>query len=310
VTPTPEAGRHLLGEAASILCALVWAVSVLLWRRSGRSYSPVAQNLYKGGLALLLYAPTLLLLGTPVFPAGQTAVDWGTLLASGAIGIGIADSLFFASLNRLGAGRSAIVNCCYSPFVVLFARLYLDEPIRLTLAASLALMTASLLLVAREAPRAAAAPTEPAPPPRAVAIGVTLGVASMLLMAIAIVLAKPVLDRSEILWATVVRVAGGELLLLLQTAPSRRHRAAVLQALRPGRHHLLLAPAGFLGSYLGMLFWIAGMKLTPVGIAGVLNQTSTLFVPLLAAIFLGEPLTPRKSVALLLGFAGAVVAAL
>jgi uncharacterized membrane protein len=58
-----------------------------------------------------------------------------------------------------------------------------------------------------------------------------------------------------------------------------------------------------------MLLWIAGMKLTRVGIAGILNQTSTLLVPLLAAVFLGERLTRRKVLALALGVGALFLAA-
>ena len=45
-------------------------------------------------------------------------------------------------------------------------------------------------------------------------------------------------------------------------------------------------------------------------VASVLNQTSTLLVPLIAAPTLGEPLTRRKLMAVGLGFLGALVVTL
>ena len=44
--------------------------------------------------------------------------DYLLVLVSGALGIGIADTLFFKCLNTLGAGLTAIIDCLYSPFTI------------------------------------------------------------------------------------------------------------------------------------------------------------------------------------------------
>jgi len=53
--------------------------------------------------------------------------------------------------------------------------------------------------------------------------------------------------------------------------------------------------------------WVEGIRLTPVAIASVLNQMSTLFVPVLAAVFLREQLGRRQWVALVIGFLAALL---
>ena len=63
----------------------------------------------------------------------------------------------------------------------------------------------------------------------------------------------------------------------------------------------------FLGSYVALMLWIAGMKYTQVGVAAILNQTSTVFILVLAALFLEERFTRRKALAVLLAIAGIVV---
>jgi len=308
------------GEIFSLACAALWAIAVLLFRKSGEELTPVALNAFKGAVGLLLFAATLLVLRKPFFPAEQSLRDWLTLLASGAIGIGIADSLFFASLNRLGATGSAIVDCVYSPFVVLCAVVYLGEPLRGALLLAIALQVSAILLGFHERARAPG-PIAPAPAHGAPAVapatgagsnarGIALGVISMFLMAVGIVIAKPVLNRADVWWATPVRLLGGEVVLLLLAGISPAHRRAVLRAVRPGRHFRFALPSAMIGSYLAMVLWIAGMKLTLASIAGILNQTSALFVPLFAALFLAEKLSARRVVAILLGFAGALVATL
>jgi drug/metabolite transporter (DMT)-like permease len=56
-----------------------------------------------------------------------------------------------------------------------------------------------------------------------------------------------------------------------------------------------------------MIFWLGGMKLAPASVAAVLNQTSNVFVFLLAAVFLRERITRTRLAGILLGVAGAFV---
>jgi drug/metabolite transporter (DMT)-like permease len=289
------------GEIYSALCALLWSIAVVFFRKSGEVVAPVALNLFKDTVGAGLFLITLPIVGVPLFPADRDLGDWLTLLGSGALGIGISDSLFFASLNRLGAGRSAIVDCLYSPFVFLCAFLYLGEPIGGFLLLALGLMVAAIFVGAWQ-PGAVGSEREGADLRR----GVALGVVSMLGMAIGIVVAKPVLDESNPWWSTTVRLLGGVALLAVQSALPR-HRADALACFRPSRAWRVTVPAAVVGAYLAMLFWIMGMTYTETSTASVLNQSSTIFVMILATIFLKEPLTGRKAVAIAMGFAGALL---
>lgn len=289
------------GEFYSLLCALIWAVAVIMFTSLGRETPPLVLNLFKGTVAMILLPPTLVVLGTPFVPTNLAWTDWAQLILSGIIGISIADSLFFASLNRLGAGRSAIVDCLYAPLVVLCGWLFLSDPVGWKILMAVALMVSAIFIGTWD-PKADPARSDPAQ----TRAGIALGALAMLLMAIGIVIAKPVLNRSDLLWATLVRVAGATAFLGLG-ALHPRWRAATRRTFTPGRHWPLLFAAGFVGTYLAMITWLAGMKYTTVSVSSILNQTSTLIVPLLAAVFLRERLTWRKIVAVSMGFAGVVV---
>jgi drug/metabolite transporter (DMT)-like permease len=298
-----DVGFPHAGEFYSALCALIWAIGVVLFKKSGERVTPIPLNLFKDVVGLILFTITLLLLGIPILHPERTNADWLILMISGAIGIGIADSLFFASLNRLGAGRSAIVDCLYSPFIILCSFCYLDESIGFSLVLALGLMTAGILIGAWNPEK-----TESARQKAQVRIGVALGVASMFLMAVGIVMAKPVIDRSDPWWATTIRLLGGVILLSFIGA-NRRYRSEVLRCFRPGPLWKVTMPTAVVGAYIAMFFWIAGMKYTDTTIASVLNQLSTIFVIVLATLFLKESLTVRKLIAIALGFAGGVIAA-
>ncbi|NMB76643.1 MAG: DMT family transporter [Myxococcales bacterium] len=290
-----------LGELSSILCALFWAVAVILFRKSGATTPPLILNLWKNLFGLLLFGATLLLLG--ISWTGQASeADLSRLIVSGAIGIGISDTIFFASLNRLGASRFAVVDCLYAPLVALCSFLFLAEPVKATLLFALMLVVPAVWLGAWEPRR------EPIERGQLLS-GIALGALALLLAAIGIVLAKPALDRVDPWWAAAVRLLAGTALVIPQALwPSQR--TALRRAFTPGRHWLLLGAAAFMGTYVAMFFWILGVKHTYATIASLLNQLSVIFMVLLAAAFLRERLHWRRTLAVGLGVAGAVLAML
>lgn len=290
------------GEFFSALCALLWAVAIILFRKSGEFVPPVALNVFKNTIATVLFPITMLLLGIPMFPDEATLTDWFVLLLSGAIGIGIADTFLFASLNRIGAGRSAIVESGYSPFVILCSFFYLREPVSATLLVAMVLMVGAIIIGVWNPEKRFADRNR-----RELRRGVMLGVTALILMAIGVVIAKPVLGHTDAWWASAVRLFGGMGVLVVHGA-FPRHRREVRRCFTPNRAWRVTVPAAIIGSYLAMFFWLLGMKYTETTTASVLNQLSTIFVIVLATIFLREKLTPRKVVAITMGFAGAVVA--
>lgn len=290
-----------LGELSSILCAFFWAVAVILFRKSGASTPPLILNLWKNLFGLMLFAVTLLVLGIPW--TGQACeTDVWRLIISGAIGIGISDTMFFSSLNRLGASRFAVVDCLYAPLVALCSFLFLTEPIKITLLFALLLVVPAVWLGAWEPGRT---PIERGQ----LLSGIALGALALLLAAIGIVIAKPALDRVNPWWATSVRLLAGTVLVIPQALwPSQR--SALRRAFTPGRHWLLLGSSAFMGTYVAMFFWILGVAHTYATIASLLNQLSVIFMVLLAAAFLRERLHWRRLLAVGLGVAGAVLAML
>ncbi len=292
---------HMSGESYSIICALMWAIGVILFRKSGDFLPPVALNLFKGAVGLALALITMALLGVPFFPIDATVSDWAILAVSGVIGIGIADSLFFVSLNRLGAGRVAIVDCLYSPFVVLSSWFYLNEPLGIPLLAAIAIMGLAIF-VGTWNPNPAQRTL-----PKDMHAGVLIGVLATFLMAASIVAVKPILNRSDVWWAMSVRLGAGVAFLAVQGSLPR-HRASILAAFRPSRHWRVTLPAAFIGTYLSIFFWTMGMKYTFTTVASVLNQLSNLMIPVLAWLFLRERLGPRQWIAIAMGVAASALA--
>jgi drug/metabolite transporter (DMT)-like permease len=289
-----------IGEICSILTAFVWAVAVILFKKSGERVHPIALNLFKNTLALILFFPTLWLLHQPLW--NQAPVSTYLLfMASGAIGIGIADTLFFKALNQIGAGLTAIVDCLYSPFVIALSVLWLQEHLTL-----LQLMGALMVVIAVASTTSKGTVKEITR--RDLFAGLLWGVVAVACMAIGIVMVKPLLNRSPLLLATEVRLLGGAaaLCLIVLLHPMRH---SILRSTISKGSWIYMLPGSFVGAYVAMLLWVAGMKYAPASISSALNQTSTIFVVIMAALFLHEPLTPRRIGAIVLAVAGAYLVA-
>lgn len=288
------------GEFYAVTCALLWAVALVMFRKGGETVPPLALNLFKTTVSTVLLVLTLALLGRPLLPPEASGTDWAVLLGSGALGIAVADTLLFASLNRLGAGRMAIVECLFSPSVILCSFIYLREPTSPMLLLALLLMVIAVPLGtlewAAEADRSR----------RETMVGLALGAGAMFTMAMSFVWAKPVVDRVDAGWASAVRLVGGQGPLLLLLA-DRRIRRQARDAFRPSSTWRVTVPATLVGTYLAMFLWIMGLKYTQSNVASVLNQSSALFTVVLATLFLKERLTVRRLSAVGLGFVAAVL---
>lgn len=284
-----------LGEMMALGSALLWAVATILFKKSGESVHPVALNLFKGVFGALLIAPTIWLVGSfPETPVGRG--DYLLLLVSGALGIGIADTLFFMSLNRLGAVPISIVDCLYSPFVIGAAILWLGEELSVWQFVGVVLIISAVLT-------AATGKNSNKVDRRGIWIGILWGTLAMALMAVGIVMVKPLLERLPLFWTMEVRLIGG-IVTLLVMLPFYAERRAMIKtlALRQGWGYIL--GGSFVGGYLALFAWIAGMKHATASQAAALNQTASIFIFVLAAIFLKEQVTLLRVLGIVLGVCG------
>lgn len=285
-----------LGEALSILTAVIWALAVTLFKKSGESVHPLALNAFKNLLAITLLIPTIILFGQTIFRPTPKEVYF-ILFLSGAIGIGIGDTLFFKSLNELGAGLTGIVVCLYSPFIIVFSYLWLHEYLAHIQLIGVLLIISAILITTIQRSTTAATKTR-------IVSGVTYGIIASAAMAVGVVLMKPLLDTYPVIWVAEIRLIGGmSVLALVLLFHPRRER--IVNSILKTHNWRYTTSGSFLGAYLAMIIWIAGMKYTQASVASALNQTSTIFIFIFAGLILKEPMTRRRIVGIVLAFTGA-----
>lgn len=290
-----------LGETLSLLSAMVWAVGVILYRQLVRGLPALTLNFNKNLVVLVMLLPLPFVLHGLASPAMPWR-DAGLALASGFIGIALADTLYFVALARLGAGSMGVIGNAYSPIVIVLSVLLLGERLNAWQIAGFLLVMAGVLVISQRPQPAHAVVGEPVPPPeplpldahpsahgeRSQAAAFGIGLTAIVLMAVAIVMVKPVLEARLLGWVTLLRVVGAVLgMIVIATLRGE------LRLLRVRGHKIdwkLLILAAFFGQCLSMVLWLGGYKYAPASIAAVLNETSSIFILLLAWWWLREPL--------------------
>jgi drug/metabolite transporter (DMT)-like permease len=289
----------LLGKIMAMLCAVVWAGAVILFKLAGDRIRPLALNLYKTALTVTILFPLLLLLHVPLFPAGIPGRHWLAVAASGILGIAISDTLFFACLNRIGAGMTAIVDALYAPFVMTATWLFLLQKPRPEQIGGAMLVIAAVLTIAY---RKSGTPL----PTKRIMSGIFFGALAMAIMAVSIVLMQPVLSRASVLWVTELRMLAALAVLLAMFAWQKNRRQLLAPLWQKGSRHYAFWGA-LLGNLISMTLWVGAFKFTSVNSAAVLNQTNTVFVVILASVFLKEAFTRRRLLATILAVAGSLL---
>ena len=287
-----------VGEIFALATALLFAISVILFKKSVGVVSPFALNLFKNCLAfslLLITAFAILPLRYVDIPANHFLV----IFVSGALGVGISDTLFFIALNRLGASRTALIDCLYSPFVILFSLLLLDELVPMVTILGGTLIIGSVIVSSKRSFGIAISQNQ-------FWAGCMAGAAAMATVSFAIVMVKPLLNSYPLIWIATIRLAGG-LTVLLLLLPFHRDRKMVYRVFKPSVEWKWMAGGTFFGTYLSLITWLGGFKYSQAGRVALLNQTSTMFIVVFAAIFLNERLTPVKLFAVAMAFTGATI---
>jgi drug/metabolite transporter (DMT)-like permease len=286
------------GEFWALSAGILWSVAVVLFRRAGEEAAPLPLNLFKNVVGLVFFVPLLALAQVDFIPAWPAEV-WLRVALSGLLGITLADTMFFMALNRLGAGLVAVVDCLYFPIMVLMAYWFLGEAVTLAAVVGGGLVVLGILIGSLERPPGGASK-------RDIAEGVVIGSAGMVFVGLGVMLIDELLNPDQVLAATTFRLLFGTAALvpLVLAGPDR---SSLRRLASPTPWWRTAVPASVLGGALAMLAWLNGFALTSVASAAILNQLSTIWIFVLAAAFLQEPMTRRRVLAVILAMAGVVL---
>ncbi len=291
-----------LGEFCSMACAIAWALSVVLFRRSGESMPAFELNFVKNIIASALLLATVIVVeiyfdgnGIPSF----SNYDMALTLVSGVIGLAIADTWYFKGLQYLGAARMGIVATIYSPTVISISALFFGESLQGWQYLGFVLVLLGLLLVAWKQNKAEIDPSD-------LRKGLLYGGTAVILTAVGVLMVTGVMDRQPFFWTALIRMLAG--LVGMCVFMTLRREWPLFRKNLKGKHPWkTIVFASFLGGYLSMCLWLAGYKLINPAVSSILNETSSVFIVFFAWLVLKEHISKRKIAGLLLTVSGVLV---
>tara|TARA_Y100001958_G_scaffold118361_1_gene85396 strand:+ start:256 stop:1155 length:900 start_codon:yes stop_codon:yes gene_type:complete len=292
----------LLGEILSLGSAITWGISVSLFKIIGNSVSPYILNPLKNTIGTILFVLTVLLI-SDVSAINNLSTNESLILAlSGIVGITIADVLFLISLNILGTSRSAIINTIYSPMVIMLAYFILDESLTFADIIGGLMILLSILYLSFNQEKSNINNLNK---------GLLIGILAYSLMALGIIMVKPILNRFSNsiemqLWIIVFRLIPGTLLSYVTMSFMIKKKEIILQLSNKKIWPIILL-GSFLGTYVGFAMWVIGMAKTSASIASILNQTSTIFIAFFGWLILKETFSRKMMICFFISIIGAFI---
>ncbi|MEC8941448.1 MAG: DMT family transporter, partial [Verrucomicrobiota bacterium] len=184
------------GEIFAVLAALVWSFCVILMRVAGFQVPPVALTVFKGGTATIFFVIAIPLVGESFFPS-LSACNYLRLTVSAILGITIADTLYAAALNRLGASLQALAGVMYSPSMVAVGFLLFGEMLGRWELLGGVLVVSGVAVGMRK--------TEDVHSERDLVVGIIMAVSSHLIMAFGILMVRDVIREHSVVWLSAYR---------------------------------------------------------------------------------------------------------
>ena len=292
----------LLGEILSLGSAITWGISVSLFKIIGNSVSPYILNPLKNTIGTILFILTTLLISDISAVNSLNTNETLILALSGIIGITIADVLFLISLNILGTSRSAIINTIYSPMVIMLAYFILDESLTLADIVGGLMILLSILYLSFNQEKSNISNLNK---------GLIIGILAYSLMALGIIMVKPILNRFSNsiemqLWIIIFRLIPGTLLSYITMSFMMKKKEIILQLSNKKIWPIILL-GSFLGTYVGFAMWVIGMAKTSASIASILNQTSTIFIAFFGWLILKETFSRKMMICFFISIIGAFI---
>ena len=285
-----------MGDLYAVITAVCWSSAVILLDISTKNFTAIQLNVLKNFIGVFGFIFTIVFFSIPSPKFSQQ--DIFTLVLSGFLGILIADGLFLDSLRRLGSGISAVVSTIYTPTVFIIAFILFNETTNLYSYIGGVLVLGGITISVFQPPKTIKK--------RDFYIGILFGIMANILTAYSVLIIKPIMKNNSVVYVALYRFSIGLIFgILINILKSGIKQ--VIQKFKQGLTNQYVILGAFLGTYLSVIFWLAGYKYTLAGRAAIYNQLSTVFIIILARVFLKEPMTSKKIIGVSLAIFGAMI---
>jgi len=276
-----------MGEWAAIICSVLWAVGSVYFARAGARLTPVAMNFVKCAVGALLMSVTLRLTEGVWVPT-MDRLDALWLSASAVVGLALGDSLYFASLMRIGARRALLTSSVVPALTAVAAWYLLTEPMSVPqmIGATVTLFGVTWVLAARD-------PNDGPLQPGDLAVGLMLGLGAAICQVSTNLITKDSGASMSALAVGVVRLGVGAIALGVMLT-LQRGWGALTEALRHADTRFEIGAGTMLGTYIGVWLMNVALMQTEAGVAATLLSTSPIWILPVSAYMQQQPISARS----------------
>ncbi len=287
------------GEIAALTAACLWAGATMIFSLLGRQIRSTELNLLKGVVAIILMAAAILLTGESLTSI-QPLAFW-LLIISGMIGLGLGDTAYFESLQKIGARRALLLTISAPPMTAVMAALFLNEQLALTAWLGIAVTILGVAWVITEQTPLNGVKIEPA----ALRAGVLFATLAALCQSASAVLSRAALTMTDVtpLQSGMWRLLAGIVVLSIWVALRKEKPFGWIKSGGTAKLWGMIFLATVFGTFLGIWLQQVAIQKSSVGIAQTLLATSPIFILPLAALS-GEKLTARSVLGALVAMVG------
>lgn len=270
----------LWGILSALLSACSWAFGTITFERIGKAVPFVGITFLKGVFSIVLMILLIIITGG-LYPIGLW--DFSFLTLSGILGITIGDSLFFKSLQDLGAKTQVIFFLLGQILTMILSLLFLGELLSVEQYIGAFILLAGVIVTTWG--------TQTNHPNKS--RGILLGLLSMTCFSISAIMVKAAISDVPVITATFYRMVFGTIFALGYGIASKNFTSWI-QPLKDKKLLGLFVTNVVVITYGGFMLSMAAIKYISVSLASVLSATEPIFVLMLAFLIMRERATKRE----------------
>jgi DME family drug/metabolite transporter len=290
----------MIGELAALGAAISWTFSAILYRKALQQTKPISANIIRLSCTSAILLVFLIAIGK-LGVLTNLSVNVAVLAAvSGAVGLGLGDTLYMLSLKLVGVARTVPITCTYPLFGLLWTIVFSGETITLGVGLGTVAIVAGVWFLSYEKEEGSATVKR-----QILVKGVAAALATALLWSVSIsmmdlaVEETPSLDQALIV--NVVRASAiGLLLLVFSPIIDRGH--GFLKVSR--KTVATLIAGGLVALGLGWFFLTFSFTETMASRAIPISSTTPLFSAFAGVVLLHEKISVRSLVGSVVVVAG------
>ncbi len=268
------------GILSALLSACSWAFGTITFERIGKAVPFVGITFLKGVFSVLLMIVLIM------FTGGLYNISWwefSFLSLSGIIGIAVGDSLFFKSLQDLGAKVQVIFFLLGQVLTMVLSLLFLGEILTVEQYIGASILLGGIVVTT--------CGTQTNHPNKS--RGIILGLLSMICFSVSAIMVKAAIADVPVITATFYRMLFGTVFTLGYGVASKNFKSWILP-FKDRKLCALFILNVIVITYGGFLLSMAAIKFISVSLASVLSATEPIFVLLLAFLINKDRATIRE----------------